>query len=88
MPKGSMVIWMGQTFHGVGANESDGRRIGMNIDCASALASYSAGAATSRLTVGGWGLWQITCRSCVKRRTNTSHAPHTSPGHCQTISAR
>ena len=37
MPKGSMVIWMGQTFHGVGANESDGRRIGMNIDCAPAL---------------------------------------------------
>ena len=88
MPKGSMVIWMGQTFHGVGANESDGRRIGMNIDCASALASYSAGAATSRLTVGRWGLGQTTCLSCDKRRTNTSHAPHISLGRCQTISGR
>ena len=54
MPKGSMVIWMGQTFHGVGANESDGRRIGMNIDCAPALAFCSRRLLlypSSRLTV-------------------------------------
>ena len=32
MPKGSVLIWTGWTVHGAGANQSNERRIGMNID--------------------------------------------------------
>ena len=32
MPKGSVLIWTGWTVHGAGANKSESRRVGMNID--------------------------------------------------------
>lgn len=32
MPKGSVLIWTGWTIHGAGANTTENRRIGMNID--------------------------------------------------------
>ncbi len=32
MPKGSVLIWTGWTVHGAGANLSNERRVGMNID--------------------------------------------------------
>lgn len=32
MPKGSVLIWTGWTVHGAGANKTQSRRIGMNID--------------------------------------------------------
>ena len=32
MPKGSVLVWTGWTVHGAGANNTDARRIGMNID--------------------------------------------------------
>ncbi|MCY3884394.1 MAG: phytanoyl-CoA dioxygenase family protein [Gammaproteobacteria bacterium] len=32
MPKGSVLIWTGWTVHGAGANNSQSRRLGMNID--------------------------------------------------------
>ncbi len=32
MPRGSVVLYLGSTFHGAGANQSDGVRIGINVD--------------------------------------------------------
>jgi ectoine hydroxylase-related dioxygenase (phytanoyl-CoA dioxygenase family) len=32
MPRGSVVLYLGSTVHGGGANESDGVRIGINVD--------------------------------------------------------
>ena len=32
MPRGSIVLYLGSTFHGAGANLSDGVRIGINVD--------------------------------------------------------
>ena len=32
MPQGSVMVWTGWTVHGAGANTTDERRIGMNID--------------------------------------------------------
>lgn len=32
MPKGSVLIWTGWTVHGAGANNSQSRRLGMNVD--------------------------------------------------------
>ena len=37
MPKGSVLIWTGWSVHGAGANTSDERRIGMNINYALAF---------------------------------------------------
>ncbi len=32
MPRGSVVLYLGSTFHGGGANRSDRVRIGINVD--------------------------------------------------------
>merc|ERR1719326_658631 len=32
MPKGSVLIWTGWTYHGAGVNSGQGRRVGINID--------------------------------------------------------
>lgn len=32
MPRGSVVLYLGSTFHGAGANQSDDVRIGINVD--------------------------------------------------------
>lgn len=32
MPRGSVVLYVGSTFHGGGANQSDGERLGINVD--------------------------------------------------------
>jgi ectoine hydroxylase-related dioxygenase (phytanoyl-CoA dioxygenase family) len=32
MPRGSIVLYLGSTFHGAGANQSDAVRIGVNVD--------------------------------------------------------
>ena len=32
MPRGSVVLYLGSTFHGAGANQSDRVRIGINVD--------------------------------------------------------
>lgn len=32
MPKGSVLVWTGWTYHGAGVNHGTGRRVGLNID--------------------------------------------------------